>query len=174
VSVRNAQERLETTRGGRVALSVAIAALLALMVIENLPDSALRRAADPTAARLLTATGAEQQWGMFAPDPRRVSIVLEARVRFQDGSTTTWRPPAGGALVGSYWDYHWGKLAEHASFDEGRDADKVRDGLARYAARTVAEPGRRPSAVSLVSVRTGEDIHEEVPVYRLEFGALGP
>ena len=95
-------------------------------------------------------------------------------MRFQDGSTTTWRPPTGGALVGAYWDYHWGKLAEHASFDEGRDADKLRDGLARYAARRVAEPGRQPSEVSLVSVRTGEDVHEEVRVYRLEFGALGP
>jgi hypothetical protein len=171
---REAQERLESTRGGRLVLSVGIAALLALIVVANLPASPLRRAAEPLASHTLAAIGVEQQWTMFAPDPRAVSIGLEARVLFRDGSTTTWRPPAGGALVGAYWDYHWSKLVEHATFDQGVDADAVRSGLARFAAREVAAPGREPAETRLVSIQSRDGERSELQVFHLTFGPEGP
>src|SRR5919204_146959 len=57
----------------------------------------------------LYATGLDQYWGLFAPEPRRVSIALHAQVKYADGTTQTWRTPVGGALFGEYWDYHWQK-----------------------------------------------------------------
>jgi hypothetical protein len=172
VEPTSAQERLEGLRGGRLLLSLVIALLLACMVIENLPASSLRDAAEPTAARVLAATGVEQQWDIFAPDPRSVSIQLEARVLFRDGSRTTWRPPRGDALTGAYWDYHWGKLAEHAAFDRGPEPDALRDGLARFAARQVDAPGRAPSQVTLVSIQRRDGHQSTRRLYRLAFGEL--
>jgi hypothetical protein len=162
--------RLEASRAGRIALSAGIALLLACMVIENLPASPLRRAAEPAAASVLAATGVEQQWDIFAPDPRSVSIRLEARVRFRDGGRTTWSPPRGDALTGAYWDYHWGKLVEHASFDQGPAADALRDGLARFAARKVEAPGREPSQVTLVLIQRRDGYRDARRLYRLAFG----
>jgi len=169
----NVQQRLETSRAGRVLLSAGIAALLACMVVQNLPASSLRNAADPATSRALAAVGADQQWNMFAPDPRSVSIALEARVDFRGGGATTWRPPKGGALIGQYWDYHWQKYVEHATFDTGPDADRLRDGLARFAARQVAAGGREPAAVTLVSVQRDGEKRTTHRLYRIEFGALG-
>ena len=159
-------------RAGRILLSGAIVVLLACMVVENMPASPLRRAAEPAAASVLAATGVEQHWDIFAPDPRSVSIQLEARVEFRDGTRATWRPPHGGALVGSYWDYHWGKLAEHASFDSGPNADALRDGLARFAARKLSGPGREPSQVTLVCIQSRDGRSTTRRLYRLGFGAL--
>ena len=167
---RSAQERLEALRGGRVLLSVGIALLLACMVIENLPASSLREAGEPAAARVLAATGVEQQWAIFAPDPRSVSIALEARVQFRDGSRATWRPRRGDALTGAYWDYHWGKLIEHATFDEGANADALRDGIARFATRHVGAPGREPAGVTLVSIQRRDGRLSARRLYRLAFG----
>jgi len=168
------QEHLEARVGGRVLLSAGIAVLLACMVVENLPASPVRRAAEPAAGRVLAATGVDQHWSIFAPDPRRVSIALEARVRFRDGSRSTWRPPHGGALVGQYWGAHWDKFVEHATFDAGPNADALRDGVARFAARQAAAAGQQPSMVTLVSIqRDGEQRHAR-RLYRLEFGAPLP
>jgi len=169
----NVQQRLETSRAGHVLLSVGIAALLVCMLVQNLPASSLRHAADPSTSPALAAVGLDQQWNMFAPDPRSVSIALEARVAFRDGSTATWRPPKGDALIGQYWDYHWQKYVEHATFDAGPDADRLRDGLARFAARQAAGPGREPSAVTLVSLQRDGDKRSTHRLYRIEFGALG-
>jgi hypothetical protein len=175
VERRSAQERLEALRSGRLLLSAGIVVLLACMVVENLPASSLRAAAEPAAAHVLAATGVDQQWNIFAPDPRAVSIQLEARVRFRDGSTSTWRPPRGNALTGQYWDYHWGKLVEHVTFDQGPSADALRDGVARYAARQVQAPGRAPSQVTLVSLQQRDGHRSAQRLYRLDFGELfGP
>ena len=171
---RSAQERLEARLSGRVVLSAVIAVLLACMVVENLPASPIRRAAEPAASRILTATGVDQHWSMFAPDPRRVSIALEARVRFRDGSRTTWRPPHGGALVGQYWGYHWDKYVEHATFDTGANADALRDGLARFAARDGSARGRLPSVVTLVSIQRIDGQRRARRLYRIEFGEPVP
>ena len=166
----SAQERLAASRAGRGVLSAGIALLVACMVIENLPASSLRAAAEPAAATVLAATGVEQHWDIFAPDPRSVSIALEARVVFRDGTRTTWRPPRGSALVGAYWDYHWGKLAEHVSFDRDLNADDLRDGLARFAARQVAGPGREPAQVTLILIQRRNGERSARRLYRLAFG----
>jgi hypothetical protein len=144
---RDLSERLEASRGGQLVLSAFVVVVLACIVVANLPESHVRREGLRAAGPLLRASGLDQDWRIFAPDPRRASIALEARITYADGSTVRWRPPAGGPLVGAYWDYRWRKWMEHVLFD-ARAAELWPD-VAAFAARQVARPGRRPAHVTL-------------------------
>jgi len=111
------QERIEATRAGRVVISAVIVVLLLAVVIGNLPDSALQRDASPYARPLLLATGLDQSWSVFAPDPRSQVIDLQALVGLSDGTGEIWRIPTGGPFVGAYWDYRWRKFEEQLIAD---------------------------------------------------------
>src|SRR3989442_9942640 len=74
-----------------------------------MPQSKLRREALRVARPYLNATGLDQNWEVFAPEPRRESIALHALVDFTDGSRQTWRIPSSNPVTGSYWQYHWQK-----------------------------------------------------------------
>jgi len=119
---------------------------LASVVITNLPQSKLRRDALQVTQPYLNAIGLDQSWALFAPDPRRFSIALRARVLYADGTAETWRPPAGGALIDSYWDYHWQKWQEWVL--DARERRLWRP-AAEFIARDSARPGRRPVRVTL-------------------------
>src|SRR5688500_7276572 len=94
------QRRLETSATGRAFLSGVIGFTLAAMLISNLPASELRRTGMKIFDPYLDATGLHQNWNLFAPDPRRSTLQLEARITFDDGSTTVWHPPTGDPVVG--------------------------------------------------------------------------
>jgi hypothetical protein len=141
------QERFESSRGGRIAISVFVVLTLVAIVVVNLPESRLRRDGMKVAEPYLVATGLEQNWRVFAP-PRRTSLAVEARVRFTDGSVAVWRPPSGGDLVGAYWDYRWRKWLENVTQDEHRDV--LWKPAALFAARAVERPGKVPTSVTLV------------------------
>ena len=64
---------------------------------------------------VLYGLGVDQNWNVFAPDPRRNVLDLEARVKYADGSSDVWHVPRGNALIGTYWDYRWGKWMEYAA-----------------------------------------------------------
>jgi len=120
---------------------------LASAVVANLPQSKLRRDALTVARPYLNATGLDQSWGVFAPEPRREPSALRARARFADGSTAVWRPPAGDALFGNYWDYHWQKWQEWV-LDENHT--QLWKPAAVFIARGRDRPGRHPVRVTLV------------------------
>ena len=121
---------------------------LAAVCVTNLPESELRRQAMKPAGPYLRATGLDQDWRVFAPDPRRTSLALEARVRYDDGSTATWRPPGGGDLAGAYWDYRWRKWLENTIQDANRDV--LWEPAARFAAAELEDEGRTPAKVTLI------------------------
>ena len=124
---------------------------LASAVIANLPQSKLRRDAFTAARPYLNATGLDQSWGVFAPEPRRESVALRAVIRYADGGTYVWRPPSGDAFTGNYWDYHWQKWQEWV-------LDKNHQQLWRPAAVFIARDrdarGRHPVRVTLVRLTT--------------------
>jgi hypothetical protein len=142
------QERLEASRTGRILINAFLIVTLVAVVITNLPESELRHEALKAAKPYLNGLGLDQVWSVFAPDPRRVSIDLEARVKFKDGTTATWRPPQGGDVLGAYWDYRWRKWMENVIQDANRE--RLWHATAVYVARQEREGGRVPASVTLV------------------------
>lgn len=113
------QERLEGTDLGRGILSILIGITLATVLIQQLPNSYLRGKLDRIFAPYANATGLDQDWAVFAPEPRRRVIDLEGRVRYADGSTSVWRIPTADDFIGPYWDYRWRKIMEYTVPDTG-------------------------------------------------------
>jgi hypothetical protein len=142
------QERLESRPAGRLLLSVFLVVTLAAICVTNLPESHLRREALEAAGPYLNATGLDQNWRVFAPDPRQTSLRIEARVSYEDGSMRTWRPPAGGDLVGAYWDYRWRKWLENATQDANREV--LWEPAAMFAVDELSRAGSAPREVTLI------------------------
>jgi hypothetical protein len=141
------QERLESSVAGRWAISVFLIATLASLIVWNMPASEIQRTALKVVRPYVTALSLEQNWGVFAPDPRRQTLDFFARVRYADGSEEEVRMPTGGDFVGAYWDYHWWKWVESVTNDQ-------RDGLwkpaAVWFARRATTDTRKPVRVTLV------------------------
>jgi hypothetical protein len=138
------QERLEATDLGRVVIS----ALIVVVITANLPASWLQSKLTKVATPAINGTGLVQVWGVFAPDPRRESVDLEARVRMTDGSVQVWHDPAASKLFGDYSVYRWRKYMEWAV------ADAYMNILWRpttiWLARRAVQEGRHPVSVTLI------------------------
>jgi hypothetical protein len=80
----------------------------------------VQRAVRPTADRAIRVLGSEQAWGVFSPNPRRISIDLEGRVTFADGSTATWEVPDGPIVGTNLRYYRWRKWLERIRADDAR------------------------------------------------------
>ena len=152
------QERIERSHAGRVVISVLLVVFLVVLVIMNAQQSAVRKEVLGVATPALNATGLDQGWGVFAPDPRNMSIEFVARVHYVDGTTETWTLPEGGPLLGDYWDYRWRKYLEYLVQDNW--AHQTRRQFSAYIARQVHGDGRLPKRIVLVrrlrSIRPGE------------------
>jgi hypothetical protein len=142
------QERLESSRWGRLLISAFLVVTLIAVAVTNLPESRLRREGMRVARPYLDATGLDQNWRVFAPDPRQASLRLEARVSYADGTVAIWRPPSGGALVGAYWDYRWRKWLENAVQDANRKV--LWRPVALYVAREMRRSDRAIRRVTLI------------------------
>ena len=142
------QERIESSAAGQIALSLFIVVTLVAVVVTNLPESLLRRNLLRVADPYLRSTGLDQNWRIFAPNPRQTSLRLEARVRYDDGSVVVWQPPAGGDLVGVYRDYRWRKWLENVTVAPEREV--LWRPAAMFAARQVGGPKHTPDSVTLV------------------------
>ena len=138
---------MEKSVAGRVVLSVCFLIVLASLVVVNLPESQLRRDLVRPARAIAIGTSLEQSWGVFAPDPRRQVIELEARLRFADGTTRVWHPPSSGRTWGAYRTYRWRKWIENARSDDNK---ALWAPTALFAARQLAHGGRFPVTVTLV------------------------
>lgn len=132
------QERLESSTWGRVLLSVSIALIVTGMVLTQLPGSALRRAGDRVFRPYISAVGLDQNWEVFAPDPRQMSLDVHAIVDFADGSTARWNVPTGDMFVGTYRTYRWQKWMENLRADTNAE---LWEPTAQWLAREHADEG---------------------------------
>ena len=139
------QERLESTGVGQVLISAFLLLTVASLVFWNMPQSELKKEALTPLRPFVNATGLDQNWGVFAPPPRQ-SVVLEARIAYEDGTPRSWFLPRGGPLVDAYWDYRWRKYAEWARNDNRR---YLWEPTAAWIARHERAQGRRPVTVVL-------------------------
>jgi hypothetical protein len=145
----------------RLVITAFIVVVLASIAVSNMPDGRAYSAAYPVAEPFLVATGLDQRWRIFAPNPRSEILYLEARVRRADGSVSIWRPPTSNPFIGSYRDSHWRKFVEHAvllpdgPFSYG--TPYLWRTIALYVARLEGQHGSRPVSVTLIS-RTATEI----------------
>lgn len=146
--VRSLQERFEASVVGRSVISVFVVVAVFSIIVINLPGSSpIRTRLLKKAQPFLNATGLDQGWGVFAPDPRRAVYGLHAVVEYDDGSSATWRFPTGDDLIGGYWDYRWRKWMENVN-DDGNGAT-LRKPAALWAAKETAHKGAHPIRVQL-------------------------
>ena len=132
-------ERIERSVTGRVVISVAIVLVLLAGVATHLPPgSALHRSLDDRANTAIRLVASEQQWAVFAPDPRSTSLGIEARVTFEDGTTEVWHLPEGPRVGTNLRYYRWRKWLERVRSDDLRI-------LWEPTARWIAERVRRPT-----------------------------
>ena len=151
------QERLESTDWGRAVLGVFIGVVLGTLLVIQLPASHLRSEAVDIANPFSNATGLDQDWAVFAPEPRRLSIDLVANISYADGSRRRWRIPRANNFFGIYWDYRWIKYMEHVNRDVSRF-------LWVPFARWVAREKRGSSPVTRVDlVRRWSDLYPPGP-----------
>lgn len=155
IRMRCAAERIESSDLGRVAISALIVVALVAMLTANLPESVLKRRLSSVADPVIRGSGLVQVWGVFAPDPRRQSLDIEAQIRFADGTSSTWRDPTGSPLLGDYWLVRWRKLIEWGVADQYRDI--LWRPLATWIARQAATGARRP--VQVVLIRRWRDLN---------------
>jgi hypothetical protein len=143
------QERIESSVLGRALIGAFIAVTLLWVAATNLPESALKHDLLRQGSTYLNAVGLDQDWSLFAPEPRRRSLELVARVTYDDGSGASWTFPHDGPLVGQYRDYRWRKWLEYmVAFG----ASELWPGAAQWAARQRSRPGRRVVSVALMQV----------------------
>ena len=101
---------------------VLISALILLVLLAEVgvhlpPGSSAQRAVGAEANRVSRLLATEQQWGVFAPDPRRTSLGIEGRVTFADGSTAVWTLPEGARIGANLRYYRWRKWLERVRAD---------------------------------------------------------
>ena len=141
------QQRLESSTAGRIAISVFLVFTVFSLVVWNLPTSEIKRRSLKVVRPYITLTSLDQNWGVFSPDPRRISIDIVARVRYADGGRETLHIPRGNDVYGVYWDYRWWKWAEWIRQDA---QDQLWKPAALWFARKAATGGRQPVEVVLV------------------------
>jgi hypothetical protein len=141
-------ERFEASVAGRTALTALLLFTLTAMIVSNLPDSELRRTGLRVADPFLDVTGLHQNWNLFAPDPRRITLQLEARIVYADGQTVLWHPSVGDPVVGVYATFRWRKWASYVVSRANSSA--LWAPTADWVARTHLRDGRYPARVVLV------------------------
>lgn len=134
------QDRLESSKAGRVAISVLVIAIVASIVTSSMTNGALKPSLLRYDQQLLALTGLDQRWDIFAPDPRRKVVDVRARIDYPNGRTETWRLPGGAPVVGAYWDSRWRKWLDNAMGLGPRS--ELWPGLAAWLARERTRPLR--------------------------------
>jgi hypothetical protein len=142
------QQRLERSRFGRGLLSMLIGLTLVAIVAINLPASDLRTQLLRPGQPYANALGVDQNWALFAPDPRRVLLEVHAVIAYEDGQVSTWTFPHDGALLGTYRDYRWRKWVENLIAPVNGRALLV--SAAQWAASQSGRAGHTVTRVTLV------------------------
>lgn len=113
-------ERFERSAVGRVLLTVVMAVLAGAVLLWNLPSGPAGDRVQPVAGRVLLPLGLDQDWALFAPDPRAFSVGLYARLTYADGRRRVLTPPDRGRVLAPYRTYRWQKYVERVRADDYR------------------------------------------------------
>jgi hypothetical protein len=124
--------RLEQNPYVQGALTVLVAGVMVVVLLWNLPPGRPRDELRPTIGPVVHSLALEQDWALFAPNPRSFSVGVYATVTYRDGRTATWVPPHNGLLLAPYRTYRWQKYVERVRAD---DYQGLWEPTARWVAR---------------------------------------
>ena len=121
------------------AISVFVTLHLAALAIVNIPQCPIRERFADWAAAYVLPTGLWQDWYMFAPDPGKYAVTLEALVADNTGKASRFPFPSIGEL--SVWEkmpaYRHAKYAANMSLP---NCKAQREFAARHIIRTLNLP----------------------------------
>jgi len=109
---------VEGSRAGQVVLTAFMAVIVTALLVWNAPNGPAVAPAKPLAAKIVNLAGIDQDWAVFAPDPRGVTVGVYAVVTRADGSRVLWHPPPKGVVLAPYRTYRWQKYVERLRGDD--------------------------------------------------------
>jgi hypothetical protein len=95
------------------------------------------------------ALALDQNWGVFAPEPRPQTIGMRARIFYANGTAEWWDLPDSNPVVGEYVDYRWRKWLEYIINPDFRTT--LFKPLADWLARTHTDARHVPVRIVFVS-----------------------
>ena len=124
-----------------------MALIVLIAVVSNLPaGSALKQSLEPVLTPIAMATGLEQYWSMYAPNPPQRLEELEVHVLMADGADRVWTLPLDQApVVGVAVSHRWRKLRETLYGDV-----RSRPALAHWVIDQVSTPSERAIGVQII------------------------
>lgn len=141
-------ERFERSTAGRVVISLGALVVLTILFFWNLPNSELKSYGVDAVRPVAQAVGLDQNWRVFAPNPRQVALDLYAIAEYEDGTTATWHvPDETEPFLSPYRTYRWRKWMEHVRLDDKKSLWRP---AAQWVARELTVDGREPVKVSLI------------------------
>ena len=138
-------QRFERSQAGEWTISGLIVLVLMIGVVWSLPDAEVKRRLTPALRPVASATGLEQDWRMYAPEPLSRREILEVRVTMTTGAQRVWTQPRGDRVVGAFAWYHWQKLKENAVRQQ-----TVRADLAHWVVRHLTASSERAARVQVI------------------------
>jgi hypothetical protein len=136
---------MERSRVGEFAISVVVVLVLTIGVVWSLPDAEFKRRLTPALQPLALATGLEQDWRMYAPEPLGRLEFVEVRVTMTNGVQRVWTTPRGDRVVGALAWYHWQKLKENLVREP-----TIRVGMAHWVVHRLTGPSERAARVQMI------------------------
>lgn len=146
---RTALPGSRSARVQRALISVFLVVTIVAVVSHFIYAPDLQRNLFKVTRPYATALGLDQNWGVFAPDPRPQTIDMRARIFYADGTTEWWDLPDRNPIFGEYVDYRWRKWLEYIVNPAFR-AVLFRP-LAAWLARTHTDARHVPVRIAFVS-----------------------
>jgi len=141
------QEKVESNQVGRAVITGLVIFILASLLAANIPQTSyLQKKLNSIVEPVRDSVGLDQTWSVFAPEPRRETFALDARITYNDGTSEVWAVPTGDPYIAEYRTYHWQKWSEYARAD---DTSWLWEPLAAWLARTHNGSVRHPVEVTL-------------------------
>lgn len=145
VGLSDVGKRFERSLLGEALISGLVVVVILIGVVWNLPDSHIKRTMTSTLRPIAAATGLQQGWQMYAPEPISALETVEVRVTMADGTDRLWTWRRGDRLVGPFTWYHWQKLKEQTVREPN-----TRAGIAHWVVRELTTPAERPVRVQMI------------------------
>ncbi|MCP9272022.1 hypothetical protein [Mycolicibacterium arenosum] len=142
------EERPRSDRWSRlreVMVSGFIIIALIVAAVWSIPDSPIKRALNPSLLPVARATGLDQSWRMFSPDPPRAVSEIETYVQFDSGLRRVWTFDRDRDILGSFHYDRWRKLKEQLLNEA-----QLRPAFAMWVVRQLTQPGEKPLRVWMV------------------------